>query len=1044
MLKSCVELSIRLKWVMLVLLLALLGGGGFALRTLPIDAVPDVSTIQVSVLTDAPGLSPVEVERSLTFPIETALNGMPKLSELRSVSRSGLSAVTAVFKDDVDIWLARQMVLERVRSVEGDLPKLAGRPQLSPVSGGLGEIYQFVVRSEQHSPMQLRTLLDWEIAPKLRQSPGIVEVNTMGGDLKEYQVVLEPSRLHSYKLTLADVVDALTRANANVGGGYIERQGEALTLRGVGLLQNEQEIEAVVIRTADDGTPILVRNVSRVQVGSAMRFGTITRDGVGEAVTGITMMLIGANGREVVQGVKARIAEIQADLPPGVIIEPIYDRSEFLARTLGAVTKNLVEGALVVTLVLALFLGSLRGAFVVVLGIPASMSIALFGMHAFGITGDLMSLGAIDFGFLVDGPIVILEAMIAALAGKTLIKRARDGAYSEVAGAVSRPVAFSVAIIMLVYLPLLSLEGIEGKMFRPMAVTMACALFGALIYSVLFFPALLAIFVPPSKGHGPRWVDWLGKRYDLALPWAIRQRWPLLGIGVASLVASFVVLAQSGADFVPRIAEGDAVVTVRRAPSIGLGQAKELDLAAERVLKRFPEVVTALGMTGRAEVAIDPVGNDNTDIFVHLKPEREWTSARDLDELSELIKRAIEREVPGTFVSVSQPIEDKTNELISGSRADVQIALFGDSLSELKRFSEEVASVVREVPGSGDVRVERLLGAPEITVIPDRARLARYGIRSEDALEVVRAARLGVPVGQIYEGQRRFDMKVLMPPSSPSPVALGGLFVEASGGTTVPLSEVASVEQAEGPAQVRREDLTRTVRVEVNLRGRDLVSWVNEAREKVQAKVKLPAGYEIAWGGQFENFERAKKRLALVVPMALAIVFGMLLWMFQNVRYAVAVFAVVPLALIGGILALASRGLPFSIPAAVGFIALAGVSVLNGVVLASEVKTKISSGWPLREAVLEGASHTMRAVLTTGGVAAFGFLPMALAHGAGAEVQRPLATAVIGGIAFSTLLTLFLLPGLLQMLVRDPAQRANYSPLPRLAGGRDDVERAVG
>src|SRR5450432_205775 len=1042
MLRYCVETSIRLKWVMLVLLLALLAAGGVALRTLPIDAVPDVSTVQVSVLTDAPGLSPVEVERSLTFPLETALNGMPKLSELRSVSRSGLSAVTAVFRDDVDIWLARQMVLERVRSVEGDLPKLAGKPQLSPVSGGLGEIYQFVVRSDHHSPMQLRTLLDWEIAPKLRQTLGIVEVNTMGGDLKEYQIILDPAHLHSYKLTLSDVVLALSRANVNVGGGYIERKGEALTLRGVGLLANEQEIEAVVIRTAEDGTPVLVRNVSRVQIGSAVRFGTITRDGEGEAVTGITMMLVGANGRDVVRGVKDRIAQIQASLPPGVIIEPIYDRSEFLGRTLAAVTRNLIEGALVVTLVLALFLGSLRGAFVVVLGIPSSMSIALFGMHYFGITGDLMSLGAIDFGFLVDGPIVILESMIAALAGKTLIKRARDGAYSEVAGAVSRPVAFSVAIIMLVYLPLLSLEGIEGKMFRPMAVTMACALFGALLYSVLFFPALLAIFVPPSKGHGPRWVSWLGKCYDRALPWAIEHRGALLVGGGLSLLGSFVVLARSGADFVPRIAEGDAVVTVRRAPSIGLAQAKELDLAAERVLRRFPEVVTSLGMTGRAEVAIDPVGNDNTDIFVHLKPESEWTSAHDLDDLSELFKHAIESEVPGTFVSVSQPIEDKTNELISGSRADVQIALFGESLSELKRLSEEVANLVCDVQGSGDVRVERLLGAPEITVTPDRARLARYGIRTEDALEVVRAARLGVPVGQIYEGQRRFDMKVLMPPSSPSPAALGGLFVEASGGTSVPLSEVAAITESEGPSQVRRVDLTRTVRVEVNLRGRDLVSWVNEARAKVDAKLHLPVSYSIEWGGQFENFERAKKRLALVVPMALAIIFGMLLWMFRAVRFAGAVFAVVPFALIGGILALAARGLPFSIPAAVGFIALAGVSVLNGVVLASEVKNKIFGGWPLREAILDGASHTMRAVLTTGGVAAFGFLPMALAHGAGAEVQRPLATAVIGGIAFSTLLTMFLLPGLLASLVRDPSRRVSYSPMPRLAGGVElDEER---
>jgi cobalt-zinc-cadmium resistance protein CzcA len=1027
MLKALVEQSIRLKALMIVLLMVLLVCGVFALRALPIDAVPDVSTVQVSVLTDAPGLSPVEVERTVTFPIEMALNGMPNLVEQRSVSRSGLSAVTAIFRDNVDIWLARQVVLERVRSIEADLPVTAGKPQLSPVSGGLGEIYQFVVRSDRHSPTQLRTLLDWEVAPKLRQVPGIVEINTMGGDLKEYQLVIDPGRLHAHKMALSDVMVALSHANVNVGGGYIERKGESLTLRGVGLLRNEEEIANVVLRTNDDGIPVLVRHIGHVRVGAAMRFGVITRDGESEAVTGITMMLIGANSRGVVQGVKRKVAEVQASLPPGVLIEPIYDRSDFLGRTLQTVLKNLVEGALVVTIVLALFLGSLRGALVVVLGIPASMAIALFGMHAFSITGDLMSLGAIDFGFLVDGPIVILESTIATLAGKTLVKNARDGAYSEVASAVARPVAFSVAIIMLVYLPLLTLEGIEGKMFRPMAITMACALFGALVYSVLFFPALLAVFVPPAKGHGPRWIARIGNWYSRLLPWAIRQRWALLATAAASLGASVVLMARGGADFVPRIDEGDIVVTIRRAPSIGLARAKELDLAAERVLRRFPEVITSLGMTGRAEVAIDPVGNDNTDLFVHLRPRKEWTTAHDLDSLSEAVKNAIETEVPGTFVSVSQPIEDKTNELISGSRADVQIAIFGESLVQLKSLSEQVGRVVRGVSGAADVRVERLLGAPELTIRPDRVRLARYGIKAEDALQVVRAARVGVPVGFIYEGQKKFELRLVMPPRSASGSALGELFVEASGGTTVPLSEVASVEESEGPAQVRREDLTRTVRVEVNLRGRDLVSWVNEARLKVQQQVNLPAGYSVTWGGQFENFERAKRRLALVVPMALAIIFGMLFWMFQDVRYAIGVFAVVPFALVGGILGLAVRGLSFSIPAAVGFIALAGVSVLNGVVLTNEVKSKIQGGWPVDEAIVDGATQTMRAVLTTGAVAAFGFLPMAVATGAGAEVQRPLATVVISGIAFSTLLTMFLLPGLLQMLVR-PLRLRRHAP----------------
>lgn len=1010
MLARIIEASVRMRALVLVLLAALLAAGFFAARKLPIDAVPDVSTVQVSVLTEAPGLSPVEVERTVSFPIEAALNGTPHLAELRSVSRAGLSAVTIIFEDGTDLWLSRQIVLERIRSVEATLPKVAQAPQLSPVSGGLGEIYQFVVRSDHHSPSQLRTILDWEIVPALRSVPGIIEVNTMGGDLKEYQVVVDRGRLRAHDMTLTDVASALQRANISVGGGYLDRPDESYTLVGVGLLKCEDDIANVVLHTGADGTPVLVRHVASVRVGAALRQGVITRDGEGEAVTGIAMMLTGANSRDVVRAVRAKVADIQTKLPAGVKIEPIYDRSDFVGRTLGTVASNLVEGALVVTIVLAIFLGTLRGALAVVLGIPTSMSIALFGMHAFHVTGDLMSLGAIDFGFLVDGPIVVLEAVIAASATRELVLVEHKMA------SVARPVAFSVAIIMLVYLPLLALEGIEGKMFRPMAVTMACALFGALVYSVVFFPALLVTLLPPPKDDDqPELVQKIEHAYARALGMAKRGRWALVGIAALAFAASLAVLAGAGADFVPRIEEGDLVVTIRRAPSISLARAKELDLAAERVLRRFPEVVTSLGMTGRAEVAVDPVGSDNTDILVHLRPKKEWKTAHDLDDFSVVIKNAIESEVPGTFVSVSQPIEDKTNELISGSRADVQIALFGEDLDELKRLSEEVGRIVREVPGTGDVRVERLLGAPTIVVRPERMRLARYGVAAEDALAVVEAARIGVPVGSIYEGQRRFDLKLLAPPRTTSAEALGELFVATAAGGSVPLAELASIEETEGPTQVRREALTRTVRVEVNLRGRDLVSWVADARARVAAKVSLPSNYDIAWGGQFENFQRAKSRLALVVPMALAIIFGMLMWMFGRARHALAVFALVPFALSGGIFALVLRGLSFSIPAAVGFIALAGVSVLNGVVMTNDVKRRIDSGESTDDAIDHGAVHTMRAVMTTGAVAAFGFLPMALATGAGAEVQRPLATVVIGGILFSTLLTLFVLPGVLRI-----------------------------
>lgn len=1030
MLTRLIELSMRFRYLMAVALVVLLVGGGFAAKHLPIDAMPDLSNVQVSVLTDAPGLSTIEVERTVTFPIEMALNGTPDLEQMRSVSRNGLSMITVIFKGGTDVWFARQIVLERIRGVEPTLPKIAGRPELAPVSGGLGEIYQFTVRSEQHSPTQLRTILDWEVVPKLRSVAGVIEVNTQGGELKEYQVVLDRGRLRAYGMTLKDIALALEAANLNVGGGYLERGSESYSLVGTGLLREEDEIANVVLRNDPDGTPVLVRQVGQVRVGSALRYGGVTLNGKGEAVSGTVMMLLGANSRDVINAVKKEVALVQADLPPGVVIEPVYDRSDFVDRTLATVLKNLVEGALVVTVVLALLLGSIRGALVVVLGIPVAMTVALFGMHAFGVTGDLMSLGAIDFGFLVDGPIVILESVLAATAGADLVGGVRARQYARIASTVARPVAFSVAIIMLVYVPLLALEGTEGKMFRPMALTMACALLGALVYAVLFFPALLVLLVPPPKSKGPAWIGALERVYERTLESSMHKRWWILGGVTIVLIGSGVLLGRSGADFVPRIEEGDAVVSIRRAPSIALSEAKTLDLEAERVLLEFPEVVSALGLNGRPEVAVDPAGLDKSDILVHLKPKKDWTTTKDFDDLSAAMKDAVESRVPGTFVAVSQPIEDRTNELISGSRADVQIAVFGEDLKELRRIADEVGRIVREVRGTGDVRVEQLLGAPTISVRPDRTRLARYGVTVEDAFAVIRAARVGLPVGLIYEGQRKFDLKLMVPPRAPTPEALGELFVEARAGSTVPLSEVARIEETEGPAQVRRESLERTARVEVNLRGRDLVSWVNEARTRIEREITLPNQYEIKWGGQFQNFERAKGRLAIVVPMSLVIIFGMLLWMFGESRYAFAVFAVVPFALVGGIIGLLVRGMTFSIPAAVGFIALAGVAVLNGVVMANDVKSRLEHGSTPDEALREGAGHTMRAVLTTGAVAALGFLPMALASGAGAEVQRPLATVVVFGIFVSTLLTMFLLPGILELAVK--SKREEFKPITAL------------
>jgi len=1017
MLGALIDISIRLRYLMAGLLAALLVAGAIAAKNLPIDALPDISTIQVTVITEAPGMSALEVERNVTFPMENALNGVPGLDELRSVSRADISSITVVFRDGTDPWFARQLVFERMLQAKGDLPATIQTPILAPLSTGLGEIFQFVVRSPVHTRKQLRTMLEWEIVPRLRGVPGVIEVNSIGGDLKQYQVIVQPDRLAAYGLTIRELSQTLTGSNAIVSGGYIDRTAESFTLRAVGTFTSIEDIGNVVLKVSD-GQPVLVRHVAEVRDGSALRHGVVTFNGEDEAVAGIIMMLLGSNSRDVIYAVKDRVAEIQKDLPAGVVIEAVYDRANFVERTLATVLKNLAEGAGVVFIVLVLFLGTVRGALVCVLGIPASMSVALFGMHWAGIAGDLMSLGAIDFGFLVDGPIVLLEALIAAFAGQQLTTRERAHAYAESLSRVVRPVAFAVAIIMLVYIPLLSLEGVEGRLFKPMATTMAFALFGALVYSVVFLPALLALFVPPAKHGTSGWLRVLTRGYERALPWALTMRWPLLIGAAAALVVFGGIFAGKGADFVPRIDEGDMVVSLRRPPSINLTEAKRLDLEVQKILLGFPEVEGTLAFTGRAEVAIDPAGKDKTDIVVPLKPKEEWTTAHDLDALSVVFKDAIESQVPSTFVSISQPIEDRNNEIISGSRADIQIMVLGPDLLELKRIADSIAAAIRPVEGTGDLRVEQVLGMPELTVKPDRARLARYGVALEDALLAVEAARVGLPIGLVYEGQRRFDARLLVPPREPRPEALGDLFVETVDGHRVPLSEVALIEETEGPAQIRRQDRVRVVRVEVNLRGRDLVSWVGDAMAAVEQNVPLTPPYKVTWSGQFENFQRASQRLAVVVPICLVLIFGMLLWNFRDVRYAAAVFALVPFALIGGLAGLILRDMSFSIPAAVGFIALAGVAVLNGVVLASEVRGALDEGHSFDHALLKGSSHTMRAVLTTGAVAALGFLPMALATGAGSEVQRPLATTVVFGIGASTILTLFLLPALLRLVLR--------------------------
>ncbi|HEX5658894.1 MAG TPA: CusA/CzcA family heavy metal efflux RND transporter [Polyangiales bacterium] len=1020
MLEKIVVFSVEHRVSVAVASLAVVLVGLLLVTSLPIDAVPDVTNVQVVVLTEADGLSAEEMERFVTFPVEMGLNGLPELEQMRSVTRSGLSAVTIVFKESMDVWFARQMVSERLREIEADIPAGYGKPQLAPVSTGLGEIYQFTLESDRHTPMELRGLLQWELTPRLRAVRGVIEVNAMGGAAKEYQVVLDPARLAAFQLTLGQVLEALERNNANVGGGWVERGGEQLVIRGQGQLRNVEDIEDVVITADRDGTPIQIRQLGQARIGAALAQGVVTRDGKGEAVTGTVMMLIGQNSRDVVHAVKAEVEKIRKDLPEGARIDTVYDRASFIDRTLKTVGSNLLEGALLVGVVILVFLRSWRASLLVTFGIPVAMLIALFGMLQLGVTGSLMSLGAIDFGLLVDGPIIMAEALIATLALKHVTEANRVEVITDTLRQVARPVVFSVLIILLVYVPLLTLEGSEGKMFRPMATTMALALFGSVIFSLFTFPAGAALMLK-AGGHEAGWLQKLDAPYERLVNWSL-QRWRprcrprRCAARSPHRVRPPLAASAPATPAPPRPARSD-----RRIPSVGMSEARELDLAVENVLARFPEVETSLAMTGRAEVAVDPVGMENTDILVKLKPKEQWKTAHDLDGLGEIMKSSIEREVPATFVSISQPIEDRTNEMISGSRADVAIQLFGPDLLRLTDLGRRLGATLRATPGAGDVRVERALGLPMLQVTADRARLARYGIPTDDVLAAVATTRQGRAVGTVFEGQRRFNLKVLVPPHSMSPESFRKLPIGAADGQLIPLGQLATVTEEDGPAQISREGMQRRLRIDVNIRGRDLLSFVDDAKARVASQVPLPEKYHITFGGQFENFERASKRLGFVLPVALAIIFAMLFVTFGNIRYAAAVFSGVPFALIGGVVALKLRGMPFSIPAAVGFIALCGIAVLNGVVMASEIKRRPSEG---EDALRNGAVHVLRPMLLTATVASIGFLPMAISSSAGSEVQRPLATAVIGGMVSSTLLGLILLPALLRIFLGHSLKRA--------------------
>jgi cobalt-zinc-cadmium resistance protein CzcA len=1015
MMDRLLTLSLRYRFFTLVAVIVVIATGLWSFAHLTIDAVPDLTPVQVQILTRAPALGPVEVEQFVTFPIEASLNGLPALRELRSVSRYGLSAVTAIFEDRTDIYRARQLVAERLARAMERIPTEYGRPVMGPLTTGLGEVYQFTMKGPGYSLMALRTLLEWDVGMRLRAVPGVVEVNIWGGEPQQFQVVVDPAKLLSFKLSLRQVFEALEENNALAGGGYIERQREQLLIRGEALVTQVTDLTRIVVSHGAGGVPIYVADVATVQEGSALRIGAATAMGEGETVIGMVQMLAGENAQRVVTQVKARVQEIQKTLPPGVVIEPYYDRTLFVSKVIETVRNNLLEGGLLVIAVLFLFLGDLRAGLIVASAIPLSMLIAFTGMVQAGVSGNLMSLGAIDFGLLVDGSVVMVDNILRRLAKANSQHREDRLAEVLVAGReVLRPMTFGVSIIILVYVPILALTGIEGTMFRPMALTVIMALAGSLLLAVTVTPLLSFWFARARLGQeDTRLIRMTRGVYAPCLRWALtRPVWPVT-LAVGLFLLSLGLGTRLGIEFMPRLDEGDLAIQVWRLPSVSLSESVSTALEIERVLRRFPEVTQVVTRTGSPEVATDPMGVELSDVFVILKPQREWVTARTRDDLIAQLKLAISEQIPGVGLGFTQPIEMRFNELIAGVRSDLAVKIFGPDLDVLKQHADALARTLEQVRGAADVKVEQVAGLPLIRVIVNREEIARYGLTANEVLALVQTTRVGVVVGTVVQGPRRFDLVVrLAEKASQDPGTLGNLLIPTMHGKLVPLSRVATIRVDSGPAQVSREHVQRRIVVECNIRGRDLGSFVTEAQHAVVQAVVLPTGYELTWGGQFKHLQDASRRLAVVVPITLLLILGVLSVIFGTLRPALLIFLNVPLALSGGILALWLRGLPLSISAIIGFIALFGIAVLNGVVLVSYIRQLEAEGLSTDQAVTEGAMVRLRPVLMTALVASLGFLPMALATSMGAEVQRPLATVVIGGLFTSTLLTLLIIPAL--------------------------------
>ncbi|MGN6416329.1 MAG: CusA/CzcA family heavy metal efflux RND transporter [Pseudobacter sp.] len=1023
MLNKIIEFSIKNKLIIGIFTLGLIIWGLWSASKLPVDAVPDITNNQVQIITTTPTLAAQETEQLVTFPIEQSIANLPDLEEMRSISRFGLSVITVVFDDEVDIYFARQLINEKLKEAVEKIPKGIGTPELAPVSTGLGEVYQYVIHPKKgaenkYSAMDLRTMQDWIVARQLYGTPGIAEVNSFGGLLKQYEVAVNPDRLKGMNITMSELFTALEKNNANTGGAYIDKKPNAYFIRGIGLVSSLEDIGNIVIKTVS-GIPVLVKDVATVQLGNAIRYGSVTYNGEKEVVGGIVMMLKGSNSADVVSRVKEKMKTIQNSLPSDVVIEPFLDRTDLVDRAVNTVKTNLIEGALIVIFVLVLFLGNIRAGLIVASAIPLSMLFALGLMNAFGVSANLMSLGAIDFGLIVDGAVIVVEATLHHLAkrkeGGKLTQEQMDAEVFESASKIRSSAAFGEIIILIVYIPILTLVGIEGKMFRPMAQTVSFAILGALILSLTYIPMMSALFLPKNllnkRTIADRMMEFFQRIYSPLLEKALKMRKTIVILTISVFGLALFFFTRMGGEFIPQLREGDYAFHCILPQGTSLSQSIETSMQASRIIKSFPEVKMVVGKTGSAEVPTDPMPPEASDLIIVLKPVKEWINTKDYNELSAMILEKLEV-IPGVFFEANQPIQMRFNELMTGVRQDVAVKIFGENIDTLAALANKVSAVVQSVKGANAPQVERTTGLPQITIQYDRARIAAYGLNIEDINNTVSTAFAGQAAGVVYENERKFDLVVRLDSTNRSSIDdVSNLFVATTDGKQVPLSQVATVKFKEGPAQISREEGKRRIVVGFNISGRDVQSVVEEIQQKLGKANLLPSGYYYTYGGTFENLQKASARLQIAVPIALALIFLLLYFTFGSYKEALLIYTAIPMSAIGGVFALMLRGMPFSISAGVGFIALFGVAVLNGIVLISTFNQLEKEGMTdVFKRVFEGTKARLRPVLMTAMVASLGFIPMALSNGAGAEVQKPLATVVIGGLVSATFLTLFVLP----------------------------------